>query len=167
MEIYQNTSIPYDNLVQESDKLIKLQEQEVLCSWLNNFYETRHFTSSYIHYTPTVLASHHMLVPKEAITYWSFLIFFLEWVLLMATFFYFFIFQHLSIPQLGKNTYLYVKPYQKTSSKIVTGKGWGWKSTKSLSFTVVSGGIFFLGGGSIASVWGWSNGEPEAPPNAC
>lgn len=75
MEIYQNTSIPYDNLVQESDKLIKLQEQEVLCSWLNNFYETRHFTSSYIHYTPTVLASHHMLVPKEAIIYWSFIFF--------------------------------------------------------------------------------------------
>lgn len=69
MEIYQNTSILYGNLVQENDKLIKLQEQEVLCSWLNNFYETRHFTSSYIHYTPTVLASHHMLVPKEAIIY--------------------------------------------------------------------------------------------------
>lgn len=69
MEIYQNTSILYGNLVQENDKLIKLQEQEVLCSWLNNFYETRHFTSSYIHYKPSVLASHHMLVSKEAIIY--------------------------------------------------------------------------------------------------
>lgn len=58
MEIYQNTLITYGNLVQESDKLIKLQENEVQCSWLNNFYETRNFTSGYIYYKPTAPVFH-------------------------------------------------------------------------------------------------------------
>lgn len=46
-----------------------------------------------------------------------------------------------------------LKSYQNISSNTSKGKGCGLNTIKSLSFTGVSGGAFFLHDGSATSVW--------------
>lgn len=57
--------------------------------------------------------------------------------------------------------------YQNISSNTSNGKGWGLNTIKSLSFTGVSGGAFFLHDGSATSVWICGTCDPELPPNCC
>lgn len=66
-----------------------------------------------------------------------------------------------------KYYFMELKSYQKISSNTSKGKGWGLNTIKSLSFTGVSEGAFFLHDGSATSVWIWGNCDPELPPNCC